>query len=549
MEGGPSIFSPSPTTRGCNLRHHRTQEKTKCRLWEELVPVCDGSVAPSKRDSALSIAKLKVVAARSPRLVRPMLGPHRKPCDTPRAYARTAAPRRDARWVMPATILGSSVSYVDESAVNVALPAMRQSLEASFGTMQWVFNAYMLTLATLILLGGAIGDRFGRRRVFLVGLAGFGASSIVAGLAPTAGWLIAARLAQGASAALLMPVSLAIIGAAYAGPDRGRAIGTWAAAGAVAIALSRPLGGWLVDAFSWRAVFFANLPLIAAAFVFGLLLAPDGNREEPERVDIRGALLAILGLGLLSFGLIALGEGTVLGAVPALAAVPILWAFGRFEARAKAPMTPLWLFRSLEFAGVNALTFVYYASLSAVFFMLPFVLIDVYRYSAAEVGAAFLPLSVIMALGSRWSGSLVEKFGARGPLILGSLVTVGGYVILLLSSGASRYLAGFLPGLVLVGVGVTLTVAPLTTAVFDSAPPDRTGAASGINNAIDVTGGLLAIAALGFAVTGSSSEGPASPGLLDAYRVVMLAAAVLTAVSAAIAALTISARAARHPRR
>lgn len=468
-----------------------------------------------------------------------MLAPTRKPCDTPGAY-ETVAPARATRWVLPATVFGSSVSYIDESIVNVALPEMQRSLATSFATMQWVFSAYMLTLATLILLGGSIGDRFGRRRIFLLGLGGFGLASIAAGFAPGASWLIGARLAQGAAAALLMPVSLALVGAAFTGEARGRAIGTWAAAGALAIALSRPLGGWLVDAFGWRSIFFVNLPLIGLAMAFGLKLEPDRD-EHAEPLDTSGALLAIVSLGLLSYGLIEVGKGDAAGAIAIVGSIPALALFLRREVRAAAPMTPLSLFRNSDFAGVNALTFFYYAGLTGAFFMLPFALIDVHGYSAAAAGAAFLPLSVLMVLGSRWTGGLVERFGARRLLLLGSAVTAAGYVVLALPLDEGRYLTEFLPGLVVVGVGVTLTVAPLTTAVFDAAPRARSGAASGINNAIDVTGGLVAVAALGFAFRGSSASGNADL-LAEAYRSVMLAAALLTVLGAAGAALTIKSR-------
>lgn len=470
-----------------------------------------------------------------------MLGPNRRPCDTPRAYQPPAARPRDTRWVLPATIFGSSVSYVDESAVNVALPAIQRGLDAEFATMQWVFNGYMLSLASLILLGGLLGDRFGRRRMFIIGLVVFGISSIAAGLAPTAGWLVAARFGQGVGAAILMPVSLAIVGAAYGEGARGRAIGTWAAAGALAIALSRPVGGWLVDVLGWRAVFFFNLPLIGIAILLGMRLAPDRPEHDSEPLDIAGSVLAIVALGLLSFGLITAGGGNEIGAAAAVVAVPALLLFLGVEARAAAPMTPLSMFRNRTFAGANALTFFYYAALSGAFFMLPFLLIDVHGYSGVAAGAAFLPLSVSMAVGSRWSGGLVAKLGARVPLILGSLITLAGYLMLALSSRNPDYLTGLLPGLLLVGAGVTLNVAPLTTAVFDAAPPDRSGAASGINNAIDVTGGLVAVAALGLAIRtpGNISDGSA---LVDAYTLVMFVAAALAGLSAGIAALMISGR-------
>src|SRR5262245_3925314 len=252
----------------------------------------------------------------------PMAGLHRLPCETPEAHKPSdAAPA--TRWVLPATILGSSMGFIDGSVVNVALPTMQRDLETTFGTMQWVANGYMLTLASLILLGGAAGDRFGRRRIFMIGLAGFAVASLACGLAPSASWLVAARLVQGAAAALLTPASLAIIGAAYHGEARGPAIGTWAAAGALTTALGPPLGGWLIDVIGWRAIFFINLPIAAIALLLAAKLPTDRGIEDCELPDWRGALLAVLSLGLLSYGLIALGEGShLLGTFAIAASLP-----------------------------------------------------------------------------------------------------------------------------------------------------------------------------------------------------------------------------------
>jgi MFS family permease len=245
-----------------------------------------------------------------------MVGPHRLPCETPEAHKPTGAGAKSTRWVLPATILGPSISLIDGSVVNVALPAMQRDLETSLGTMQWVINGYMLTLASLILLGGSTGDRFGRRRIFIIGLVGFAAASLACGLAPSALWLIGTRLAQGVAAALLTPASLAIIGEAFSGEARGPAIGTWAAAGALTTALGPPLGGWLVDTIGWRSIFFINLPIAAAALLFALKLPADRGKAHSEPLDPAGALLAVMSLGMLSYGLIALGEGArIRGAV------------------------------------------------------------------------------------------------------------------------------------------------------------------------------------------------------------------------------------------
>lgn len=469
-----------------------------------------------------------------------MLAPHRRPCDTPHRAAPAQAPAADTRWVLPATILGSSLSYIDESVVNVALPAIQRSLGTSFATTQWVFNGYMLTLASLILLGGSAGDRFGRQRMFLIGVAAFAAASLACAVASSASWLIGARLVQGAASALLMPASLALIGAAYTGQARGRAIGTWAAAGALAIALGRPLGGWLIDSFGWRSIFIVNLPIAAAALWLGRKLAQDRPAQSADPLDARGAALAVAALALLSYGLIDIGEGARASGALALAiAVPCAWLFVRRQARAAAPMMPLAMFRNGDFAGINLLTVLYYAALSGAFFLMPFMLIEVHGYSAAAAGAAFLPLSVIMVAGSRWSGGLVERLGARPLLVLGPAVTAAGYAVLGLTGEAPSYWLGFLPGLVVVGIGVMLSVAPITTVVFDSSPAERSGTASGINSAADVAGGLVAVAALGLAFGGSGAAGMDGAGLADAYRLVMFAAAALAGLSALAAALTI----------
>jgi EmrB/QacA subfamily drug resistance transporter len=417
---------------------------------------------------------------------------------------------------------------------------MRENLGADLATMQWVVNGYMLTLASLILLGGAAGDHYGRRRIFIIGLIGFTAASLACGLAPSAGWLVASRFAQGTAAAFLVPASLAIIGAAYSGEERGRAIGTWAAAGALTTALGPLVGGWLVDTIGWRSIFFINLPFAAGALWLALKLSVDESTEAEQPLDVRGALLAILALGLLSYGLIALGAGqNWVGGVSLVLAIPALALFLGAEAHARAPMMPLSLFRNETFSGTNALTVMLYAALSGALFLLPFLLIQVHHYSATAAGAAFLPFPIIMGLGSRWSGGLVEQTGAKLPLVIGPAIVAAGFALLGLSGGTANYWTGFLPGLAVVGIGMTLSVAPLTTTVLNSAPRDKSGAASGINNAAARTGGLVAVAALGLAF-GGADAGSIGPGsLANAYRLVMFAASALAILSALTAAMTI----------
>jgi EmrB/QacA subfamily drug resistance transporter len=476
-----------------------------------------------------------------------MVGPHRLPCETPEAHKAFGRAPAGTRWVLPATILGSSLSFIDGSVVNVALPSMQASLEASLGTMQWVVNAYMLTLASFILLGGSAGDRFGRRRVFIVGLLGFTAASLACAVAPSAGWLIAARTVQGVAAALLTPASLAIIGAAYSGNARGPAIGTWAAAAALTTALGPPLGGWLVDTLGWRSIFLINLPVGILALALGLKLPADPGNQHAPPLDRRGSVLAILCLGALCYGLIALGENkTGAGALAIATAVPLAFLFVRTEARANAPMMPLALFRNRDFSGANALTVLLYAALGGALFLLPFLLIQGQSYSALAAGAAFLPFSAIMGLGSRWAGGLVDKFGARLPLVIGPGLTAAGYVALGFSAGNPSYWTGVLPGLLLVSIGMTIAVPPLTTTVFNAAPDEKSGTASGINNAAARAGSLFAVAALGLAI-GEDATDVGAGALTDAYRLTMWAAGMLAALSSLTAALMIAPRDAARP--
>ena len=457
-----------------------------------------------------------------------------------------AADRR--RWVLPATILGSSVGFIDGSVVNVALPAIRTNLGTDLATLQWVVNGYMLTLASLILLGGSAGDHFGRRRTFLIGLVGFVAASVACGLAPGAGWLIGARLVQGVAAALLTPSSLAIISSTYAGEARGAAIGTWAAAAAITTALGPPLGGWLVDAIGWRAIFFINVPIGALALMFGLNLPADAGTTRGDPIDLGGGLLAILALGSLSYGLVALGAGNrTTGTVGIAVSLPAIWWFIRTEAHARAPMMPLDLFRNRTFAGANALTVLLYAALSAALFMLPLLLVGVHHYSATAAGASFLPFSAIMGAGSRWSGRLVTRIGARPQLMLGSGIAAAAYVILGVSGDRSSYWTGFLPGLTALAAGMTLCIPPLTTTVFDASPEESSGTASGINNAAARAGGLIAIAAIGLAFGDSGMGNASRVTIIRAYQSVMFGAAVLAALSAITAALTISSGARQAP--
>jgi EmrB/QacA subfamily drug resistance transporter len=443
------------------------------------------------------------------------------------------------RWVLPATILGSSLSFIDGSVVNVALPAMQRDFRADLATMQLIVNGYMLMLASLILLGGSVGDRFGRRRIFLIGLCCFAGASLACGLAPAVDWLITARFVQGCAAALLVPASLAMIGSAYTGEARGRAIGTWAGAAALTTALGPPLGGWLIDSISWRAIFLINLPIAALSLLFALKVPADPGADTDQPLDLRGAAVAVLGLGLVSYGLILLGRAErILGTVAIATAVPAIGCFIRTEKSSSAPMMPLSLFGDRRFSGANALTVLLYAALSGSLFLLPFLLIQVRGYSAAAAGAALLPLSLIMGTGSRTAGAMGHRFGARFSLTAGSLISACGFAVLALTSYVQTYWGGMLPGLVVLGFGMTIAIAPLTTVVFDSAPKSMSGAASGINNTAARAGGLIAVAALGLAFGGAGAGSIPVSALTSAYRLVMFVAAGLAGLSGLIAAMT-----------
>ena len=449
--------------------------------------------------------------------------------------------------MLTATVLGSSVAFLDATVVGIAQPAFGREFHASVAGLQWVSIGYMLTLSGLLLLGGALGDRFGRRRIFLIGVVWFGVASILCAAAPSIGFLAVARAVQGIGAALLAPGSLAIIEASFAPQDRAGAIGAWSGLGGVAGAIGPFAGGYIISAFSWRYIFLINVPLVIAVVLITLRHVPETrNPDASGRVDMLGALLTLVGLTGLSYGLVSgpsLGWNSPLVLLALLGSVVACAAFVAVERRVAEPLVPLGIFRSLQFSATNVVTLLLYAVMSGIFFLMPIELQQVAHYSPTASGASLLPITFCLLVFSRYSGALAARIGPRLQMSVGPLVVAAGMVLYTRIDASGGYALEVLPAVFVFGLGLAITVAPLTATALSSAPDEHAGIASAVNNTVARAGGMLAIAILPAAagITGASYLHPAQ--FQAGFQHAALIAAAVCAAAGLIAAGSI-----RNPR-
>lgn len=465
------------------------------------------------------------------------------PCDESTARPDPGVDCGDRRGTLIATVLGSCLAFVVGSIVNVALPTMQRSFETDAAGAQWIVNAYLLPLGALVLLGGALGDHYGRRRVFLSGLGVFTVGCLACAVAPTLETLLAARALQGVGAAFLAPNSLAILSNAYTGAARGRAIGTWAAAGAMAGAIAPVIGGWIVDLASWRWAFLVVVPPALAAVWFTLRSVEESRERQGDRapLDWTGAGTITLALAALVYALIAIprpGPITWPTGLTLVAGVALAVAFFRIEQRrGERAMMPLGLFANASFTGISLLTLLLYGALGGLIVLLPYVLIEALGFSATAAGAAILPMPLVIGTLSRYAGGLATRIGIARVLTLGPLGVAAGFAVLaLVPANGANYWPHIFPGILLLALGMAISVAPLTTAVMNSVDDEHSGVASGINNAISRVAGLLATAMLGFVLPTASLDAASRETLMQGFSVAAIAGALLAAASAAVAA-------------
>jgi EmrB/QacA subfamily drug resistance transporter len=452
---------------------------------------------------------------------------------SPRDSSTSSTRRSEPRWTLVACILASSLSFVEGSVLSVALPAIRGSYGAGAQQVQWVVNAYLLPLSALLLLGGALGDHFGRRRLLVIGTSIFAATSLICALAPSLPVLLVARAAQGVGAALLLPNSLALLNAAFSGDKRGRAVGIWAAAGAAAAAVAPLIGGWLVGTVGWPAIFYINLPLALGAILLAVRFVEESRESGEGRTDYAGALLATAGLGGLTYALTLWSATRHLGgagAISLLVGVAMLGAFLWVEhRRGVCAMMPLTLFEGRCFSGLNLLTFLLYGAFAAAMLLIPYVLITSGGYSPVEAGLAMLPLPILMTSLSPKMGSLAARTGPRVPLTAGPLVVAGGMLLALLARPDSSYWSGVFPTIAVMAAGMTIAVAPLTASVLGSVEERHVAMASGFNSAVARTGGLIATALLGSVLASKGAE------LFAGFHAAMIVSAGVAALSSVVA--------------
>ena len=450
------------------------------------------------------------------------------PCDPSSAAAARGVETPHPGWTLVATILASSLAFIDGSVINVALPAIGHSFAGTAADLQWTINAYLLPLSALLLLGGAAGDHYGRRRLLIFGTALFTVASIACALSPSLAVLLPARALQGIGAAILMPNSLAILGGAFSGDAKGRAVGTWAAAGAIAGAVGPPLGGWLVEVAGWRSIFLLNVPVALAAIAIAHRFVAVTPTAE-QALDWTGATMATIALGILTWALTLWSKdyamttqsliGIVLGSL-------LLVAFLVTEhRRGERAMMPLALFRSRAFVGLTVLTFLLYGALGGLLVLLPYLLIEAGGYTPLHAGMALLPIPLVIGLASRTMGRVAERIGLRWPLTAGPLVTGVGFLIFARSDPQASYWTSVLPALMATAIGMAGVVAPLTTGVLSTVDARHTGTASGFNSAVARTGGLIATALVGAVIAQSGAA------LVGAFHIAALIGVALSIAS------------------